>query len=317
MRILFAGSPALAIPSLTAAAHAHEVVAVLTSPDQPSGRGRAPVAPPVKEAALKAGLKVLQPQKLDAAFLEEVKGLAPDVLVVAAYGKIFRPRFLDLFPLGGINVHPSLLPRFRGPSPISAAILAGDPETGVTIQSVAMKFDTGDIYAQERIPLKGDETTAGLSETLAEVGARLLAGVLAEFASGKAPARRVQDESAATYCRTIAKEDGLVRWSESAEVIERAVRAYDPWPRASTCVGTETLLLLKSHVYPATLPQDPSRDESHPGEVLAADRQHGLLVRTGRGILAVERLQLQFRKPLDWRSFVNGRPDIVGTRLGA
>jgi len=317
MRILFAGSPALAVPSLMAAVHAHEVVAVLTSPDQPVGRGRAPAFSPVKEAARKAGLPVLQPEKLDAAFLPQVKGLAPDILVAAAYGRIFRTSFLDLFPLGGINVHPSLLPRHRGPSPISAAILEGDTETGVTIQTLARKFDTGDILAQERVPLDGRETTARLSELLAGVGARLLSGVLAGIAAGQPPERRVQDESAATYCRAIGKEDGVVQWSESAERIERKVRAFDPWPRASTCLGSETLLLLQSHVYPATLRTDPLYDERRPGEVLAADREHGLLVRTGLGILAVERLQLQFRKPLDWRAFLNGRPDIVGTRLGA
>lgn len=329
MRILFAGSPALAVPSLTAAAHAHEVVAVLTGPDQPAGRGRAPAFSPVKKAATRAGLLVLQPRKLGPELLEEVKGLAPDLLVVAAYGRIFRTPFLDLFPLGGINVHPSLLPRHRGPSPINAAILAGDTETGVTIQTLALKFDTGDILAQERIPLKGDETTAGLTEPLAEMGARLLSGVLDELAAGRQPERRVQDEAAATYCRTITKEDGEVRWSQSAEEIERRVRAFDPWPRAFTRMGAETLLILKSHVYPDTLRADPSCNERRPqgapasavaptpGEVLTADRQHGLLVRTGRGILAVERLQLEFRKPLDWRSFVNGRPDIVGTRLGA
>ncbi len=277
-------------------------------------RGRAPTPPPVKKAAKDLGLRVLQPEKLDAAFLEEVRAMAPDVLVAAAYGKIFRKALLDLFPLGGINVHPSLLPRHRGPSPISAAILEGDTDTGVTIQNLALKFDTGDVLAQERFPLKGDETTVGLSEALAEVGARLLSGVLAKLAAGRQPERRVQDEGAATYCRTITKEDGVVQWGESAVVIERKVRAFDPWPRASTRCAGETLLLLQSHVYPATLAVDPPSKE--PGQVLPPDRGHGLLVATGLGVLAVERLQLQFKKPLDWRSFLNGRPGIVGSRLG-
>ena len=312
MRILFAGTPALAVPSLTRAAHAHEVLGVLTSPDQPSGRGRELARSAVKEAAAQLGLKVLQPEKLDESFLEQVRALSPDVLVVAAYGKIFRRSFLTLFPLGGINVHPSLLPRFRGPSPISAAILAGDPEAGVTIQRVARKFDTGDILAQERWPLKGDETTASLSEDLGARGAELLARVLDDMAAGTLPAGRVQDEEAATYCGTIRKEDGVVRWDEPAEIIERKVRAFDPWPRMSTTFRAESLLLLKSHVYPDTL----GGERGLPGDVLASDRNHGLLVRTGHGILAVERLQLQFKKPVDWRSFVNGHPDIIGTRLG-
>ncbi|MGA2378428.1 MAG: methionyl-tRNA formyltransferase [Spirochaetia bacterium] len=317
MRILFAGTPALAVPSLMKAAHAHEVVAVLTSPDQPSGRGRARVCSPVKEAAAKLNLDVLQPVKLDEAFLDEVKSLTPDILVVAAYGKIFRQSLLALFPQGGINVHPSLLPKYRGPSPITAAILAGDSETGVTIQKVARKFDTGDILAQERFRLKGDETTVTLSEVLAVRGAELLGGVLADLAAGRQPALRPQEEAAATYCRTIQKEHGVARWEESAEVIERKVRAFDPWPRVSTSLDGETLLLLKSHVYPDTLAAEYFRGGRVPGDVLATDRDHGLLVRTGRGVLALERLQLQFKKPLDWRSFLNGHPAIVGTRLGA
>jgi methionyl-tRNA formyltransferase len=317
MRILFAGTPALAVPSLMKAAHAHEVVGVLTSPDQPAGRGRALASSPVKLAAETLALHVLQPQKLDEAFLDQVKSLAPDILVVAAYGRIFRQSLLALLPMGGINVHPSLLPRFRGPSPITAAILAGDSETGVTIQKVARKFDTGDILAQERFPLKGDETTATLSEVLAVRGAELLAGVLADLAAGKPRTVRAQEETEATYCHTIQKDDGVIRWEEPAEVIERKVRAFDPWPRASTRLAGETLLLLKSHVYPDTLPAEYPRGGRAPGDVLAAEKDHGLLVLTGRGILSVERLQLQFKKPLDWRSFVNGHPAIVETRLGA
>ncbi len=323
MRILFAGTPALAVPSLTRAAHAHEVLAVLTSPDQPSGRGRGLACSPVKEAAGQLGLKVLQPEKLDEPFVEQVRALSPDLLVVAAYGKIFRQAFLALFPQGGINVHPSLLPRYRGPSPITAAILAGDSEAGVTIQRVARKFDTGDILLQERLLLKGDETTGSLSEVLGVRGAELLARVLADLAAGVLPPGRVQEEEAATYCGTIRKEDGSVRWDQPAEVIERKVRAFDPWPRMSTTFHAESLLLLKSHVYPDTLRGESAgpgeiRQERPglPGAVLAADRSHGLLVRTGHGILAIERLQLQFKKPLDWRSFVNGHPDFVGTRLG-
>jgi methionyl-tRNA formyltransferase len=317
MRVLFAGTPALAVPSLMKAAHAHEVVGVLTSPDQPAGRGRSLVCSPVKEAAAKLNLAVLQPEKLDEPFLDTVKALGPDVLVVAAYGKIFRQSLLSLFPRGGINLHPSLLPRFRGPSPISAAILEGDRETGVSIQKVARKFDTGDILAQERFPLNGDETTAALSDALALLGAELLSGVLADLASGREPAARVQEEAAATYCHSIKKEDGVLRWDEPADVIERKVRAFDPWPRASTRLAGETLLLLKSHLYPDTLAAQYLRVGRVPGDVLAAERDHGLLVQTGRGILAVERLQLQFKKPLDWRSFLNGHPAVVGTRLGA
>jgi methionyl-tRNA formyltransferase len=273
------------------------------------------VASPVKEAAVALGLAVLQPLKLDPEALEAVAALHPDLLVVAAYGKIFRQVFLDLFPLGGINLHPSLLPRYRGPSPISAAIAAGDAETGVTIQRIALKFDTGDILAQARWPLEGAETTASLTEALSVRGADLMAGVLDAFAAGTPPVAVKQNEELASYCHTLGKEDGVVAWRQPAEVLERRIRAFDPWPRCSTRFGEETLLLLKSHVYPDTLGGDDERGV--PGEVLAADRKHGLLVRTGRGILAIERLQLQFKKPLEWQAFLNGHPAFVGARLGA
>jgi methionyl-tRNA formyltransferase len=314
MRIIFAGTPALAVPSLQAAARGREVAAVLTSPDQPAGRGRSPVPSPAKSAALAMGLRVLAPESLDAAFLEEARGLKADLLVVAAFGKIFRKAFLDLFPMGGVNLHPSLLPRHRGPSPVCAAILAGDAETGVTIQRIAPKFDTGDILAQEVHPLRGDETTGSLTDELAVKGAALLGRVLDDLAAGRVVRELRQREEEATYCRTLSKEDGVIRWEEPAEVIERKVRAFDPWPRAATLCAGQSLLVLKSHVYPGTLP--PSAASGAPGEVLAEDRVHGMLVRTGSGILALERLQPQFKKPMDCRAFLNGRSGIVGTRLG-
>ena len=315
MRILFAGTPALAVPSLEAALRACDVAAVLTSPDRPAGRGRSPASSPVKEAALSRGLAVLTPEKLDAGVIAQVRAFSPDLLVVAAYGKIFRPAFMELFPLGGINLHPSLLPRYRGPSPITAAILGGDAETGVTVQRVAAKFDTGDILAQERYPLRGDETGIILTDALARQGADLLFRVLAELAAGRQPTATVQKDDEATYCRIIGKDDGKLHWDEPAVVLERKIRAFDPWPRATTLFNGEILLLLKSHVYPDSLSREVARGV--PGEVLPGDRQHGLPVRTGNGVLALERLQLQFKKPLDWRAFLNGNPGIVGTRLGA
>jgi methionyl-tRNA formyltransferase len=315
MRILFAGTPSLAVPCLQKIAPGFEIIGVLTSRDQPAGRGRGTVQSPVKEAAVSLGLPVLQPERLDALFIEELRALQPQLLVVAAYGKIFRPVFLDLFPQGGINVHPSLLPRYRGPSPVSAAILAGDAATGVTIQRIAQKFDTGDILRQGRHPLDGTETTAALTESLAAEGAELLLAVLTEIARGCPPAPVVQSEADATYCHPVRKENGQLRWDEPAVQIERKVRAFDPWPRAFTTYRADTLLLLKSHVYPDTLA--PESGSEAPGLVFAADRGHGLLVGTGRGVLAVERLQLQFKKPLDWRAFLNGHPEIIGTRLGA
>lgn len=316
MRALFAGSPALAVPSLARTDACCHVVGVLTCCDKPAGRGGSLEASPVKRKAAELGLRLLQPERLDASAIEEVRDLSPDLLVVAAFGRIFSREFLALFPCGGINVHPSLLPRHRGPSPVSAAILAGDAETGVTIQGIAQKFDTGDILAQRVVSLAGDETTGTLTDSLAVVGAELLGGVLGGLSPGGLPVGRPQDESQATYCRIIGKEDGRIDWGRPAAAIERSVRAFDPWPRADTAWKGSSLLLLKTSVYPGTFPGVGGPGAEQPGTVLAADRQRGLLVRTGEGILAVERLQLQFKKPLDWRAFLNGHPDFVGSRLG-
>ncbi len=314
MRILFAGTPPMAVPSLENLARELRVVAALTAPDQPVGRGRTPCPSAVKEAALGLRVPVLTPASLDAAAIEAVKELAPDLLVVVAYGKIFKKKFLDLFPRGGINLHPSLLPLYRGPSPITAAILAGDGETGVTVQKLAMRFDTGDTLAQVRVPLHGNETTGSLTDALSRIGADLLLKVTGDIADGHPPAAGPQDESRASYCRLVSKQDGLLDWNAPASLIERKVRAYDPWPRARTTLNGSSLLLLKTVVHPGTLVR--AAGAPVPGEVLAADEENGILVQTGQGVLRIERLQLHFKKPLDWQSFLHGHPDLPGVRLG-
>jgi methionyl-tRNA formyltransferase len=317
MRILFAGSPALAVPSLERIAREGDICAVLTGVDRPAGRGRRAAQTPVKEAALRLGLTVIEADRVDDPVEARVRELAPDLLVVAAFGRIFRKSFLDLFPSGGINVHPSLLPRHRGPSPITAAILAGDAETGVTIQRIALRFDTGDILAQCRMPLDGSETTASLTTAVGPVGAELLARVLAELEAGKAPGTP-QDDRRATYCRMVRKEDGRISWSDPAANIERMVRAYDPWPRASTTYAGQTLLVLKSRALPDTLSgiAGDAGSERPPGTVTGFHPLHGLMVRAGEGVVGLERIQLQFKKPTDWRAFLNGHPEVIGTRLG-
>ena len=311
MRILFAGTPPLAVPSLEKIARRPGVLAVLTAPDAPAGRNRTLCPSAVKQAALALGIPAFTPTRLDETVQNAVKELSPDLLVVVAYGKIFRQSFLDLFPWGGINVHPSLLPRHRGPSPITAAILFGDKATGVTVQKLAMKFDTGHILAQVTVPLDGGETMGSLTTSLSSVCANLLAGVLSDMSAGRLVAGIAQDESQATYCHLVHKEDGVIDWTETASLIERKVRAYDPWPRARTTLGGESLLLLKAAVQPSTLA--PTRA---PGDVVAASGEDGILVQTGQGILRIERLQLQFRKPMDWKSFLNGHPSLMGMHLG-
>ncbi len=310
MRVLFAGTPGIAVPSLRAAARAHEVCAVLTGVDQPAGRGREVRPSEVKRAALEMGLRVIEADRLDAGVRETIRGLAPELLVVVAFGRIFRAAFLDLFPRGGVNVHPSLLPRYRGPSPIAAAILGGDRETGVSVQRIALEVDAGDLYAQRVVPLAGGETTGTLTPALADVGADLLAGVLAGIEAGTAKA--VPQSGEVTRCRMTGKADGLVDWRESAALIERKVRAYDPWPRTTTAWAGRPLVLLHTRLPAGNVGTGTG---APPGTVLGPSPE-GLLVRAGDGPLAVVRLQPAFGRPMDWRAFLNGHPGIVGSRLG-
>jgi methionyl-tRNA formyltransferase len=314
MRILFAGSPDFAVPSLVALKEKFTICAVLTNPDRPVGRGKQPAATPVKQRALALDISVLQPRDLDAPFFQQVRALEPEALVVVAFGRIFSSAFLELFPQGGINLHASLLPRHRGPSPVAAAILAGDTETGVTVQRLAAKMDAGDILAVRTLPLTGAETTGSLSAALSEMGSRLLPETLEGLEQGRV--RPVaQDESRATYCKLVRKENGQVDWGEQAVSIERRIRAYDPWPRAFTTWNGQLLNLLAGGVYPER-PDPAVTTGKIGGLVLAIDNRYGILVNTGGGVLWVSRLQLQAKKPLDWRSFLNGQKDFIGARLG-
>ncbi len=318
MRILFAGTPAIAIPSLAALHQAgYTPVAVLTSPDAPQGRKRRIVASPVKEWALSAGIPVLQPVRLDSTAREEVARFQPELLVSVAYGRIFGPRFLELFERGGVNVHPSLLPRHRGPSPIQAAILAGDTRTGVTVQLVAREVDAGDILAQEQIPLQGDETSAELHETLAAIGARLLVRVTGHIVSGTEH-RQPQNHTEATWCHLITREDGQLTWNESAGEVVRMVHAFTPWPGVRCRWGTVELQITEAaevEEHRATDPDAGTPGTHLPGSVLGVDRKRGILVQTRLGIVGITRLKAQSRKEMDFRSFLNGHSTIIGSVL--
>ena len=307
---MFAGTPVFAVPALDALT-GEELCAVLTAPDRPSGRRGTPQAPPVKRRAVARGLRVLQPDRIGRSFSAELAALRPDLLVAVAYGKIFRPYFLDVFARGGINVHPSLLPELRGPAPIPAAIIAGVERTGVTVQRLAAAVDAGDILAQKEVELRGSETGASLAEHLARIGAQLLREVVDAIAAGRETARP-QEESAATWCGLLNKEQGRIDWRQPAEAIERAVRAYQPWPRAfTTWAGRQVAILAVAQVADGTVVP-----AGAPGEVVAVDKRRGILVRAGRDGLWVRELQLQGKKPLQWQAFVNGHPGIAGARLG-
>lgn len=329
MRILFAGTPEIAVLPLEAIAKKYTICGVLTNPDKPAGRRGELLAPPAKQKAMELGLLTLQPAKLDADFIETVKSLKPDILVVVAYGKIFKQEFLSLFPKGAINLHPSLLPRYRGPSPLQAAILAGDKETGVTIQRLVLKMDAGPVLAQRRIPLSGSETTAGLTETAASIGSEMLVSVLEQLASGTTH-ELPQNETEATYCKLIKKEDGLLDWTLPAVTIERMVRAYNPWPGTYTRFKGLALTILKAGIFTGD-PANPANNkivqaapvsgtgkggECRPGFVWGIDKEAGILVCTGEGMLVIKELQLQNKRAMDWKAFINGNRDLLGVPLG-
>jgi methionyl-tRNA formyltransferase len=313
MKVLYAGSPDIAVPLLEVLAAEHQV-RVLTNPDRPSGRGRKLSPNPVKAKALDLGLPVDQPERLGSHYRESLASWKPEILVSFAYGKIFGPKFLALFPQGGVNVHPSLLPRHRGPSPIPAAILAGDPKTGISIQKLALAMDSGDILVQETWPMNGQETTLSLSEQAAHRGASLVQEVLRKWPA-YSDAAQPQNGAEATYCGLIPKDAGLVDWRESAQVIHRMIRAYNPWPRAYTNYGQQKLSLLEgSWSEENLLGQD--GDPLPPGTVAGVDKKKGILIQTNEGHLRMTRLQLTARKAMDHLSFLNGNRDFLGAVLG-
>ncbi|OQX28823.1 MAG: methionyl-tRNA formyltransferase [Spirochaeta sp. LUC14_002_19_P3] len=310
MKILFAGTPAIAVPSLRFLAERFPIAGVLTAPDKASGRGRHLTPSEVKSAAMELNLPVLDPLRLDSAARAAIKKLKPDLLTVFAYGKIFGPKFLSLFPEGAINMHPSKLPLYRGPAPLAAAILAGESETALTVQKIALETDSGDILRQTPLEILPTDTTGTLSEKAALLAGRELATVIEALATGSIQSR-AQDHSKAVYCRLITKQDGMIDWNKSAHEIERTVRAYQPWPKAYTIFNGQNLAILESH----TVSDDKPKSYS-PGSILGVDKGHGILIQTGDGVLAITRLQAQARKPMDFQSFCCGMRLEKGMILG-
>ena len=330
MKVLFAGSPAIAIPSLRALSDLELegegvfLAGVLTNSDSKRGRsGRdeptevSAAATELDEFRKEKGLKPipqLKPEKLDEQARKEVAALSPDLLVSFAYGRIFGPRFLALFPMGGVNIHPSLLPKYRGASPIPAVILAREKETGICIQKLALEMDAGDILAVDRFQLSGRETTQSLSESAAQRAAQLLRELLSDF-HGKSAGARPQ-EGGIVYCREIKKEEGLIDWGKSAVEIDARIRAFTPWPLSFTCLGRDTLYMLETEpeTYMKTFSE--TDNAAPPGTVLGTDKSRGILIQTSDGILAVSSLQWQAKKALDWKAFCNGARGFIGSRLG-
>ena len=302
-RIIFAGSPDFAVPPLQALlASSHKVVAVLTQPDRPAGRGRKLTPSPVKSAAIEADLPVLQPETLgDISIQQELARLKPDLMVVVAYGLLLPPEVLQLPKQGCINLHASLLPRWRGASPMQAAILAGDTQTGVGIMQMDEGLDTGPVFVSESLTIGVHETAGELHDRLASLGAALLDKYLDEILAGELHAS-AQPEEGVSYAGRISKRDGLIDWQQSAEVIARQIRAFHGWPVAHTLFNGELLRCLEG-VMISTSPLQTAA-VSEPGTLLGLEADN-LYVQTGAGVLALSRVQLAGRKPVSAREFVN------------
>ena len=310
VRVGFMGSPDFAVPSLEALIGSpFQPLVVVTQPDRPAGRGQKLRPPPVRMVADAAGIPVLQPPRLREA-TAALAAFAPDLLVVVAYGQILRPEVLALPEHGTLNVHASLLPRWRGAAPIPAAIRAGDQETGVTIMLMDEGVDTGAMLATRPEPIHEDDDSAALGDRLAQAGAALLLDTLPHWLAGLITPQP-QDDTQATRAPQLHKEDGLIDWRQSAAEIARQVRAYSPWPGAWTRLKGTELRIWQAH---AALSSIDATNSAVTGTVVGTG--HGVAVATGKGVLQIETLQRAGRRRLDARAFSNGERDFPGTRLG-
>ncbi|MDG3086731.1 methionyl-tRNA formyltransferase [Vibrio hannami] len=300
LRIVFAGTPDFAARHLAALLSSeHEVIAVYTQPDRPAGRGKKLTASPVKNIALENNIPVYQPEnfKSDEA-KQQLADLNADIMVVVAYGLLLPQQVLDTPKLGCINVHGSILPRWRGAAPIQRSIWAGDKETGVTIMQMDIGLDTGDMLKIATLPIEPTDTSASMYEKLAELGPEALVDCLADIAEGKAVPEK-QDDELANYANKLSKEEAKIDWSENAEFIERCIRAFNPWPMSYFSVAENNIKVWNARV-------EESTTDKPAGTVLKADKT-GIYVATGKGTLVLESIQIPGKKAMPVQDVLNSK----------
>ena len=306
MRIVFMGTPDFAVPSLKALCeNGSDVVGVFTQPDRPKGRGNKVVMSPVKEYALSRNIPVFQPQRIKRDGVEDLKALAPDLCVTAAFGQILSQEILDIPPMGTINVHASLLPRHRGSAPINWAILQGDSEVGVTTMMTARGIDNGDMLLKSVTPYQPGETAGELTVRLSEDGAKLLLDTLKELEIGTLK-RIPQDESAMTYDPMLTKEMGVIDWSRSAGDIVNRIHGLNPWPGCTSAWEGARLKWLRAEI---------ADGEGRSGEIITADPKAGLVIAAGEGAVRILQMQAPGGKPMNPKDYLRGHPMAVGTVL--
>ncbi|MEZ8106408.1 methionyl-tRNA formyltransferase [Vibrio sp. 03-59-1] len=300
LRIVFAGTPDFAARHLAALLSSeHEVIAVYTQPDRPAGRGKKLTASPVKNIALEHNIPVYQPEnfKADEA-KQQLAELNADLMVVVAYGLLLPQVVLDTPRLGCINVHGSILPRWRGAAPIQRSIWAGDKETGVTIMQMDIGLDTGDMLSIATLPIETTDTSASMYDKLADLGPDALVHCLADIASGNAKPVK-QDDELANYAKKLSKEEAKIDWTMDAQAIERCVRAFNPWPMSHFSVAENSIKVWQSRVEPQTT-------DKPAGTILKADKT-GIYVATGSGVLVLEQLQVPGKKAMSVQDILNSR----------
>jgi methionyl-tRNA formyltransferase len=315
LRVAFAGTPDFAVPTLRALAHApHTLVGVLTQPDRPAGRGREFKASPVKRLALELKLPLAQPAGLREPEAEALLAQwAPDVLVVVAYGLLLPPALLGLPRLGAINIHASLLPRWRGAAPIQRAILAGDAETGITIMQIEAGLDTGAMLAQQRIPIEAGANSQQLHDQLAQLGAELLLATLRLAEDGRLRPKPQSDQGV-SYAAKIEKAEARIDWWRSAQEIDRQVRAFNPWPVAETLWHDQQLRVWEARPVADGRIAGTHDDFAQPGNILGLEQEQ-LLVQCGQGHIALLKLQLAGRRVVSAREFASAQ-SLAGSRFG-
>lgn len=310
MKVVYMGTPDFAVPPLRALVKAgYEVVGVVTQPDKPKGRSKTLLPPPVKEEALKYNIPVYQPLKVrEPEFMETLKNLAPDVIVVAAFGQIIPKAILDLPEFGCLNIHASLLPKYRGAAPIQQAVINGDKEAGVTIMKMGTGLDTGDMISRASVLLAEDETGGSLFDRLSELGAELLVKTLPSVFDGTAVYEPQPEESPTPYAGMITKQMGLLDFQKDAETLERLIRGLNPWPSAHTYLNGKTLKIWKAAV------ENSGSEPENPGTIIKADKD-GIHVVCGQDILILQEVQLEGKKRMDAAAFLRGCHVESGTML--
>ena len=309
LRVVFLGTPEFAVPSLQALLVEADILAVITQPDRPKGRGRQVTPPPVAEEAKAKGLRLLQPARLRSPeVIDALRALAPDLHVTAAYGKLIPREVLEIPRLGSVNVHPSLLPKYRGASPIASAILNGERETGVTIMYMAAELDAGDVILQRRLPITPEDTSRTLEAHLARLGAEALIEAVRLIAAGRAP-RIPQDHAAATYAGKLEKEHGRIDWRKPAPALVNLIRAMDPWPSAFTTHRGGLLKIWRAAVSDAPVPEEP-------GTVVDVRPGEGIVVAAGGGAVRLLQVQPEDRRRMSAEAYARGSRLRPGERLG-